>query len=255
MLKSCLVKQTGKNIYEYYRSVLNEKEKFVYDKIKESYTQFGTKLIINRADLETQDVSKAFQAVVLDHPEMFWIDSFSEVNIYDFRSITLNYNFSQEEALALQEKIQEKAHEIMEQTINMNNNYDKIKFIHDKLISISNYNKEYSLEQNNKYQSLVSIFDDGSTVCVGYAHAFKYFMDNLGIKSIIVKDISSDNFYDSHVWNMVELNYSWKHLDISWDKELSEKNIAYEFFLKNEDEFYINNKIQNHNIKNSIQGL
>lgn len=256
MLKLCMKYSAGNKAYEYYREELNENEKIVYDEIKESYLQFNTKFTTQVTNLKTQELSRAFQAVVLDHPEIFWIGSFSQINIYEYKAIYLNYSFSKEEALAQKEKIEEKYNEIISEANNKLTNYEKIKYVHDELINMSIYNIDYPTEQNNKYQSMVSIFEDGNTVCVGYAHAFKFIMDELGIKSIIVKEVNEENPLDSHVWNMVELNWNWKHLDITWDKQLSKKTtISYEFFLNDEDEFYINNRIQNHNIKNSIQGL
>ena len=103
---------TGKNVYEYYRTTLNDREQIVYDEIKESYLQFETEISTQAGKLTRAELKNAFRAVILDHPEIFWIDSYSSTvnilnNVNTHKVITLKYSYSKAEAIKVKEKIEE----------------------------------------------------------------------------------------------------------------------------------------------------
>lgn len=240
---------SGRNVYEYHRSILNEKEKILYDEIKESYLQFKDNVSAHVDTLTKKELSNAFNAVELDHPEIFWIDSYSSVsnmtgNINTHKIIRLGYSLNKEEAIKQKEIIDEKCNEIILEAKKYRDDYDKIKYVHDQLIYIGKYT-QYSEDEKYKFQSIISIFDDGRTVCAGYAYGFKFIMDKLGIKSIAIKDVNYEDASKSHIWNMVQLKDIWYYIDITWDdNELNE--VSYKFFLNNKEEFFENhNKLEN----------
>lgn len=70
-------------------------------------------------------------------------------------------------------------------------------------------------------------------------------MDQLGIESIVVKDGNNEDKKQNHVWNMVKLNEKWYNLDVSNDSQLTKNDtIAYNYFLKENSEFYKDHKMQ-----------
>jgi len=70
-------------------------------------------------------------------------------------------------------------------------------------------------------------------------------MDELGIDSIVSRDVSHANKSNNHSWNMVKLSGTWYNLDITWDGEKSKDDvIAYNYFLEKNDSFYRTHKMQ-----------
>ena len=241
---------TGKNVYEYYRTTLNSREKIVYDEIKESYLQFKTEISTQVSKLSREELRNAFRAVILDHPEIFWIDSYASTinilnNVNTNKLIILKYSYSEEEAVKVKEKIEKEYSRIIQEAHKYDTDYEKVRFVHDELIRIGKYAYDgYSQNDENKYQSMVSIFETGDTVCAGFANGFKFIMDNLGIETIAVKAINEDEPSKSHIWNMVKIEDVWFNLDITWDYDLTEnEKISYKYFLIDTDTFYKNHKM------------
>ena len=94
--------------------------------------------------------------------------------------------------------------------------YDKINEVHYWLIN----NIEYDtyLEAEEPY-SISGALTEGKAVCEGYARAFKYIMDGMGVPCVLVSGTAtnSQGQTESHAWNYVFLNNSWYAIDVTWD--------------------------------------
>ncbi len=252
MSNSCYPVYGHEGAYEYHReNVLTENEKIVYDEILESYLQFRTDLSTSLDHLTVDELNNAFKAVILDHPEIFWTRTFASTNIFGnvntSRIIRLNYFYSKEDAIKIKEEIEPKYNAIIQEAKKYNTDFDKIKYVHDKLIEIGTY-EDYKSDEEGDFQSFVSIFRDGRTVCSGYAYAFKYIMDNLGIKSAIIADINDENSSEeSHIWNAVQSDGKWYNLDITYDDQISEERgyTCYTYFMVKNEIFYLDHEMQN----------
>lgn len=91
--------------------------------------------------------------------------------------------------------------------------YEKALIIHDWLVTYCEYDYENYLtdtipEESHSYGALVN----RKAVCDGYAKAYKYILERLGIPSVIV---SSDSM--NHAWNMVRVDGKYYHVDATWD--------------------------------------
>ena len=241
----------GRNVYEYWKETLNEEQQILYEEIKESYLQFKNDFSTQLNEISTKEFQEVYSAVLLDHAEIFWLDSYlAPKKITDYNAINTNkkiqlyYSYSLDEAKNVKNRIETKYNEIIEEAKKQDNDFKKIKYVHDKLIEISQYH-DYTDEEKDSYQSIVSIFDSGNTVCAGYSYGFKFIMDKLGIKSIATRDIGNEDESKNHIWNMVELYGKWYNLDITWDNKIEkEGRISYNYFLKKNDEFYTDHRMQ-----------
>lgn len=90
--------------------------------------------------------------------------------------------------------------------------------IRNKILSLHNYivvNTKYDsgkISDMSVYSSdkaLGPLFD-GYGICSGYTDAMQLFLEKLGVNNYRV---SSDN----HIWNAVEVDGKWYHLDLTWD--------------------------------------
>lgn len=112
---------------------------------------------------------------------------------------------------------------------------DKIKVIHDYIINNSVYDEERanaiknleSLDNESSSHKAIGPLVDGKALCSGYSDAMALFLSKLGIKNY---KISSTN----HVWNFVNLDGTWYHLDLTWDDPVvstHENILLHDFFL------------------------
>ncbi|ACU78965.1 putative liporotein [synthetic Mycoplasma mycoides JCVI-syn1.0] len=98
------------------------------------------------------------------------------------------------------------------------------------------YNVANSYDNQTAYSALVN----KKTVCTGYAKGFQMLMDELGILStLITSDVSPRDLSGvKHVWNLVEIDGEWYHLDATSDRiEGSHQKQEYRFFLLHDDDF------------------
>lgn len=239
---------SGRNVYEWWKSTLTENEKILYDEMKESYLQFSKEFSTQLDELTTDELDKTYRALLLDHPEIFWMDRYNMsrlpiVNIvFTDKKIALGYFYTKEEAMEIKSCIEPMYLNIVNGAKKQEKDSEKIKYVHNELIKNSTYTSNV---HSHEYQSIISIFKEKKSVCAGYAYGFKFIMDQLGIESIVVKDGNNEDKKQNHVWNMVKLNEKWYNLDVSNDSQLTKNDtIAYNYFLKENSEFYKDHKMQ-----------
>lgn len=115
---------------------------------------------------------------------------------------------------------------------------EKIRVIHDYIIDHTVYDQEHANRYMNGEQSTVSTSNlaygplfTGKAVCGGYTDTMALFLDKMGIPNY---KISSPK----HVWNLVYIDGSWKHLDLTWDDPVTsngENLLLHTFFLISEE--------------------
>ena len=219
--------------------------------------------------LQTSDgeniLTNAFQlainALLLDHPEIFYLDV---TKMYMFTESTTtfsgttyrisigpdeNKNYLLEGFNSLQDVyIAEDNLRTQLYTITKSLNgstYDKILQVHNYLIDnvvydSSNLDPEIS---HTLYGALVNKL----AVCDGYAKAFKYILDNVGISCVEVCGTAQNSAgtIESHAWNDVLLDGKWFAVDVTWDDPIIvggngrlTNELRYSYFLRGSDTFY-----------------
>ena len=240
----------GRQANEYWKSTLNDNQKILYNELKEAYLQFLDTFSTRAKSMTENEFQEVYAAVLLDHPEIFWMDSYqvitkpfsNKVNVH--KKIKLFYYYDKDEAMKKKEIIEPAIAKIVEQASELESDYQKVLFVHDTILEQTKY-VDYTKDNRHDFQSIVSIFESNQSVCAGYTYGFKLIMDRLGIESVSVRDVGNKNEDDNHIWNMVKLYDAWFNLDLTWDdvKNPSGK-ISYAYFLKTNDEFYTTHKIQ-----------
>lgn len=99
--------------------------------------------------------------------------------------------------------------------------------IHDYLIIHCIYDE--SLKLDTGYDLLVG----GSTVCSGYAALYQDLLLRAGIPCVQVESGPMN-----HVWNLVQLDGQWYHVDVTWDDPTPDTYgyVRHEFFLLTDEE-------------------
>lgn len=135
--------------------------------------------------------------------------------------------------------IEEKMNEFISQNIKDDMNIvDKIKSFHDYLINNSVYDKESAdLIESGGDTSFTSSHKAtgpliyGKSLCSGYSDAMKIYLDKIGVTNYKISNTR-------HIWNLVYVNDSWLHLDLTWDDPITttgDNVLLHKFFLINTD--------------------
>lgn len=91
---------------------------------------------------------------------------------------------------------------------------EKLLILHDRIALACEYDYErYEMGTVPQIShTLYGVFGNGIAVCQGYAIAYAYLLDRIGIENYFC---DSDTLY--HVWNIVYVNGKAYHVDITWD--------------------------------------
>jgi len=91
------------------------------------------------------------------------------------------------------------------------NDVEKALLIHDRLALSCSYGYPQGYEKNVAHSTYGAIVLK-KAVCQGYANAYQYLLDLVGIKSDYVS-----SKYLNHGWNIVYINNIPYHVDVTWD--------------------------------------
>ncbi len=96
---------------------------------------------------------------------------------------------------------------------------EKIKKIHDYIINNTTYDKERSDKKiiNYKSDNAYGVLIEKYGLCGGYTDAMMLFLEIFNIPNY---KISTEN----HIWNYVNVDNEWLHLDLTWDDPITEDN-------------------------------
>ena len=151
-----------------------------------------------------------------------------ETSYDDYGKVTLKIEhiYSNSDIKLIEAKVEEIEKEIWNDSMS---NEDKIKEAHNYIINNSKYDSDRSDNNivNYKSETAYGTLLEGYSLCGGYTDAMELFLEDMGIMSY---KISSEN----HVWNAVNLNNVWYHLDLTWDDPITTDGsdiLEYNFFL------------------------
>lgn len=256
----------GNNLYRQ----LDKNAKIIYDKLYQNkedlktgkYTiEFGNTFcnLLSQEGGEDElqkQYQSAIEAFLYENPDVFYLDATNMyINIEKITKITgTKYNvyinhgsktsylaegfYSKEDVDKYQQEIEQERDKIL-LMVNGKRNYEKIKIIHDYLIDTIEYDSTI-LGDNiyNIYGALVA----KKCVCEGYAKAYQYLTNAIGINNVIVigTGTNSKNETENHAWNYVQLDGNWYAIDVTWDDPIImgggklTPDLRYEYFLKGE---------------------
>ena len=270
-------KDTPDIIYYYYTKISKE-ERLLYDAMLTLAQNFGTgdsgvesRLLDTNpsSDAFAESYTRAYNALVSDHPELFWIAQAKakfECKYYVLPSFGGKYkvvlsladdaggetdegngkNVYREE----QARMEKAADALLKQVDFSQSDAEIALQLHDLLIESAWYNKkagEYDYA-HTAYGALVedSGGNSGGALCDGYALAYEYLMQRAGLTCIMVAGYagSSEGNTEKHAWNLVKLDEDWYEVDATWDDldfALSPSEDGYDLFLEAlSDDDYMN---------------
>lgn len=165
-------------LYYPYYNMLDENGQRIYRQI------YANAKVVNPSfapveSVTAQKLRDVISAVYNDHPELFWLDtSYACKHRGNGQcvEIDLQFNRTAKNLEGENAAFERAANEIISQAAGFPSDYDKECYVHDTLLRNIEYVKSAEMNQS-AYSALVN----GRTVCAGYARAFQYVMQQLGV--------------------------------------------------------------------------
>jgi len=229
------------NRYPYF-SMLSETEKNMYSLIYEELSK-GNQKFECPISVTADQLTRAVDSVLNDHPELFWIDnnygySYDPVDgsILEINFVFFDFADTPEKLKNARLAFESAADAIVSKSLPYAKLAERELFIHDYICEHTEYDVEAPYNQ-----SAYSVLVLHRSVCAGYARSFQYLMQKAGFTCYYVTgrtDVSTGRSVDgrfesgAHSWNMVLLNGDFYNVDCLWDDTASENygSSIYPFF-------------------------
>ena len=165
-------------------------------------------------DAEESTLSKIFESVLADHPEIFYTTGY-EIETTKFQEnvltlyINAKYVYTEEEIATRQKQIDVYVEDCIRGIPSQADDYEKSKYVYEYLIKYTDYDLAATDNQN-----ICSVMIDHVSVCNGYAKSFQYIMKKLGIDCTVITGYVNNG--ESHAWNAVKLDSNYYYVDVTW---------------------------------------
>ena len=173
------------------------------------------------------EIKNVLMAVYNDNPELFWLNTIFTCK-YDKNKIcvelTLDFNMTEDERIRSYRNFYNMTNSILSEVENLGT-YERERRLHDILIQRIEYDGGADMNQS-AYSALV----EGKSVCAGYARAYQYLMQRLGIPCYYCTGYAGEE----HAWNIVALDDGYYNVDLTWDDTPGGE---YDYFNKTDEDY------------------
>ncbi|RKD25968.1 hypothetical protein BEP19_03320 [Ammoniphilus oxalaticus] len=206
-----------------------------YASIYEALSTVNPNGFFDDKEVDYLDVKHLIQAILDTDPNLFYIKNWIT---YSNRDIEFNFRYTEETISKKNELLDKRTDAILKNIIQPHySDYDKVKAIYNYVVLNTSYDYEGYITRmisNDSYTTFGTIMY-GIAVCDGYTRTINYLLEKVGIESIYIVGITNSG--GLHSWNMVELDGSFYHLDVTFADTSSDKDdfVNYNYFLRNSE--------------------
>lgn len=205
------------------RTMVTQKENYAFSvmnpTLRQLYAEIYTILTKQAIDIvvtsvSVADIDYAFQCVMNDHPEIFYVKGYTYTNYSvdgEIRRLAFSgtYTMNAAEIIAMREKIENYVTTCINGMDHTQDDYQKVKYVYEYLVNHTEYNLEAKENQN-----ICSVCVYGESVCQGYAKTMQYILTRIGIPATLV--IGRVDTGEGHAWNLVNIEGSYYYVDPTW---------------------------------------
>ena len=224
VLQSVSARLDGVNLtsdFYFYRALLSADYQTAYDQIRDGINNC-LEVIPLSVNVPKTDLQTIYLSVLYDSPELFWAESKFSYSYNKSGFVTKvkpAYNDLAKNTFAASTAMEKAVEEALADMWSLSTDAEKVKYAHDYLTNKIDYTIDTPYNQT-AYAALVN----GKCVCAGYAHAFQYMMQKMGIRCAFVVGDAGGGM---HAWNLVELGGEFYAMDVTWDDPLGAKPTKY----------------------------
>ena len=223
---------------QFYREALSARQQKAYDVLATAVQRGNFHILYYDFGIRPDEAEMVIRAMVLDNPEFMFIcgQSWGPVDAETVTTIEVLLDddimrIGIDEALR---DIADRSRPIIAAANQLSSDIDKVKYIVDYMCAANEYPEDPS---TCKYSySMYSAIVANEAICAGYASAFHYYMNALGIEATRVSSCG-------HQWNLILLDGDYYYMDVTWidsphyvliDGKQTLIDISYDWFNFNE---------------------
>lgn len=228
-------------MFLYGYQTLTEEEQKIYRQWVKGLESFQEEITLGPVSGDRLEVIG--NRIMIDHPEYFWTEGgfqYYEETKLDGSVLSVrvipDYLMGEEEAELVRTQIELCAENWLSGVSSEADPYEKIKYVYETLI------REVSYDENSENnQNIQSVFLNKSTVCMGYAKATQYLLNQMGVFCTLVTGTVTDGTDAGHAWNLVRIGESYYYVDTTWgnpgysDSQNSGVGIYYSYLCCSEE--------------------
>lgn len=211
--------------------VLTEKwEKALVNLVENS----GSVLDISSLSIPADQISDVVMLFINRHPEYYWLSFEScdvengiAVTLYEDVKPSMGKSRSKVFGSSSLEEATKKALAVVKPEMS---DLEKALVLHDYIALNTEYDYQGYLNGNlpNSVFTIEGTLVEGKAVCQGYALAYQYLLNKVGIESKYVASSAMN-----HGWNLVKIFGRWYHVDVTWDDPVWDQlgRVKHQYFL------------------------
>lgn len=162
---------------------------------------------------EVNDIEPAYHAIMVDHPELFWVDGSTSSRYYASGgpvTVTPGLLVPLDEVPSMRDQLETVADSFVSSIPEGADDYTKAKMAYEYIIGTTDYDVMADHNQN-----IQSVLLGHVSVCAGYARAYQYLLQKCGVFCSFVEGTIPSRGED-HAWNIVRMNGEYTFVDVTW---------------------------------------
>lgn len=258
--------------YYQYTSLTNS-EKAIYNQLVDAIKNTTNVIKVENTSISYNRGLILLQKVISDNPQYFWVSKSTSIlynpNTNNITAFILYYTDGvTTDKVNNKYELTETANRttIKNKIVGLNNkvsdiiakipvnasDVEKERIIHDYIMQNVSYDNDAASRQYVYGDTLPHAFDiygaacNGKAVCEGYSKLFQYLCYCVGVKSSAVVGTSNGA---NHMWNVVNLDGNWYHVDVTWDDTSSSAVPYYGYFNLTTNDIKADHTIDTSNLK------
>ncbi len=186
----------------------------------------GVRVTFPRAAMTQDQITRLFEAFYRDNPQFFYLDRVycmegrntpNGQQTYD--TILLQYTMDAAKRKAAIQTFTNTVDGLLADRPQTEDDYDTELYLHDRIAALCQYDDVAAAGDTEAYPNAYTAYGalvEGKAVCEGYAKAFQYLLQQVGIPATVVLGTSLSNT-EGHMWNLVTVNGENYFVDPTWD--------------------------------------
>ncbi len=232
----------------YYYNRLSDDDKAIYDQI---YTALSNCAECTGPLVREVNVDRCcdiLNTVIDDNPDVFWVANPAGTISYGSdglaKNVIFKYCMTPSEVKRRKKQIEKAVKPFLKGIKPSMSDYEVALRAHENIVELIDYDsigldeQERDPNSNQKpdnLRSIYGVFVEEKAVCAGYARAYQYMLNRLGIECAYVRGPCHDGVW--HAWNIIKLEGEYYYVDVTFDDRSntdSRKNgsagVSYDYF-------------------------
>lgn len=183
---------------------LNDLDSYIYEQLKAG----SNKIVLTEYQITPEDLPLTLTMIVNDHPDLFHVGSkILYYNSGDYVGGYIpQYLFTGDDLAARQEAFNASVSRIAADARQASTTIGRLMRVNDYFCT------HFSFETGDPIYRPDQLFSGGTGVCQAYMLGYAAVLDALGIENTHATSPAM-----VHTWNMVEVDGSWYHIDVTWN--------------------------------------